>query len=125
MPDEFTINQPVEREAYRKIKNKIEKVRDLYEGLNQNLPCRQRVEYFKSRLKDYEQDLQMHRDPAWMIYCRVCVAVLALIATGIVPGLVGLALHYGITGRSSFFQSRGADYVQDVTRGCRLSTQGY
>ena len=121
LPKEETINAPIQRQAYKKIKTKIEHVRLLYEGLNDPLPCRQRIEQFKCRLKACENDLQLHRDPSWIIYCRVCIAALAILVTGVVPGLLGLGMYYGLTGRLSFFQSRGADYIQDVIHGCKIA----
>ena len=103
-------------EEYVKIKNKFDKVQALYCQLNDKnvvMPS-QRLEKFSALLKEYKdnEDLTYHRDPFWKAYFKSCLAVIAVIATGIIPGM----LYFSVTGTSPLFfsKSRGEKYTDEI-----------
>ena len=103
-------------EEYVKIKNKFDKVQALYCQLNDKnvvMPS-QRLEKFSALLKEYtdNEDLTYHRDPFWKAYFKSCLAVIAVIATGIIPGM----LYFSVTGTSPLFfsKSRGEKYTDEI-----------
>lgn len=112
-PSTLTLNH-ASIEAYSKIKHKLDVVQNLYWQLTSveidDLPS-QRIETFKSMLNDSENDLKLHRDPAWLTFTKACFSVIAFILTGMIPGL----LYSTLTGRSPLFftKSHGAIFVDD------------
>jgi hypothetical protein len=71
---------------------------------------------FKKELTQCEQDLKQNRNGMWISYIKSCLALVAFICTGVLPGIA-----YGvITGRSPLFfaerRATGAAYVIDAQR---------
>ena len=105
-----------QKEAYDLIKGKFNKVQELYRALkndNEVLPS-QRMANFSGKLQSCEADLKLHRDTFWKAYLKSCLVIVAMIATGIIPGMV----YSGITGKSPLFFSRseGEKFVEDINR---------
>ena len=115
LPSEREINDPLKNAAYSKIKLKIEKVQGLYQHLIDNTSFSDRVSHFQGALIACQNDLQEQRDPSWKRYFRACVTTLLILITGVVPGILGLAVYSSATKRSSFFQSCGADFANDAS----------
>ena len=126
LPD-AVINNPSAQKAYNDIKNKFNNVQGLYQQLTANqvaLPSK-RIENFSQALHTCEADLKLHRDPFWKAYFKSCLAVLAIVATGIIPGLICLAAYSTLTGKSPLFfsQSVGATFVEKANR-CAAEVEG-
>ena len=109
-----------ERDAYNQIKTKFEITQNLHEQLTAKdvvLPS-QRLRNFTNALNDSQSNLKLHRNPAWQAYFTSCLAVIAIIATGVIPGLIGLGAYKLATGKSPLFfsQSKGGRFVDEVTQ---------
>jgi hypothetical protein len=66
-------------------------------------------------LHELQGNIEQHRDPQWKRYVRNCLVVAGILLTGVVPGLLMLAL-YSDTGnnRSAFFwRSKGENLVNE------------
>jgi hypothetical protein len=119
LPASDGLDDDIERkEAYDKIKAKYDAVQGLYLQLTTTdvaLPS-QRLTNFGNALQGCATDLKLHRDPFWKAYFKSCIAVIAIIATGIIPGILCLAAYSNISGRSPLFfsQSNGEQYVEDI-----------
>jgi hypothetical protein len=106
--------------AYAQVKNKFDKARTLYAALmdveRNHLPSA-RIQVFAALLKSCQDDLSLHRDPTWKVFCKVCMTVLAVLATGIVPGLLGLLTYSHLKDKSPLFfgQSQGKQFVERVS----------
>lgn len=99
------------REAYGRIKTKIDFTQKLYGHLIEPIPYYIRAENFQRSLAANQQILTEHRDAPWVGYTK---AALNNLVTGIVPG----ALYTMTSGHSTFFSglSHGAAFVQAAKR---------
>jgi|GEM_PF-7127209 len=112
LPDAEAILDLAKREAYNKIQMKFNRVQALYAILDdttQLIKPSDRIKTFTQTLKEHERELKQHRDPAWRTFAKSCLAIIAIIGTGIIPGLV----YAAVTGKSPLFfsQSQGGKYA--------------
>ncbi|MCX7116528.1 MAG: hypothetical protein NTW94_01205 [Legionellales bacterium] len=103
--------------AYGFIKAKFDAVLSAHRKLmfGKGLPAA-RVDEFIKTLHENESRLQLHRDPPWMAYFKACLAVIAIIATGIIPGVICLSIYAYRTKKTPLFfaQSCGARFVEEA-----------
>ena len=103
--------------TYHAIKIKYDHVRSLYVILTNEtlvLPSR--------RLENFTQELSNRRimlkssDRDWINFAKACATALAIITTGIIPGLLVLAAYSATTGHSPRFfnQSNGGQYIAEA-----------
>ncbi|WP_133130387.1 hypothetical protein [Legionella yabuuchiae] len=103
-------------DCYNKIKEKFDAVYNMKLGLeNVDLKPSERIQNFMTSLRDNEVRLKTHRDASWKQFVKSSLAVIAIIITGIIPGLIGLGAYSLATGRSPLFfaQSKGKHFVED------------
>jgi hypothetical protein len=109
-------------DAYNKIKTKYDNARRLYQKLTaeQGLLPSTRLENFTRELTDCQRELKSP-DRDWVTFSKACAAVLAIVATGIIPGLLALAAYSTTTGNSPRFFSRsnGGKFAEEAA--ARLS----
>lgn len=94
---------------------KIGHVEDLLTALDdtvKTIKASERVDNFYLALDKAAGDLQQHRDPGWKLFVRNAVICGAILASGIIPGLLFLAAYTKVTGNSySFWSSQGTHYL--------------
>jgi uncharacterized coiled-coil protein SlyX len=104
--------------AYEKIRVKIARVQQIHTTLSdEKVPLAiERIENFTRALNDCAKALQHHREPAWVSYCKSAVAIIAIIVTGIVPGLIAIAYSH-TQGRTPLFfnPSAGKRYLEEAS----------
>lgn len=101
---------------FNKIKAQFDATVELYQTLKSPyLVPEEKVTTFTSILKNHEANLKWHTDSKWKRYTKNCFIALAILATGILPGLITLGVHAYRNNRSMTFfaQSRGHHYHQD------------
>lgn len=83
--------------------------------IDENRHPSERVEAFDKALHQQEKTLKTFNDPTWQWYCKVCFAALVIACTGVIPGLVGLAVYSKASGRSPLFftKSEGENFTAD------------
>lgn len=116
LPNLDDSHSPETREHYQAIQNKFALVQALKNHLkdttNHPLPSH-RVHNFKTDLEQAEA-LTVHRDAKWKRYAASCSAALAIIVTGIIPGLITLLIYSKVSGKGNplFFNhfTRGEVY---------------
>ena len=98
--------------AYNKIKTKFNIVHALHQQLNDaSVIPSLRVTRFKDSIQQADQTLKTDHNSAWVCFVKSCLTLIAIIATGIIPGVVYLKY----TGKSLFFnQNKGEKYVADI-----------
>ncbi|GGI88616.1 hypothetical protein [Legionella impletisoli] len=104
------------QENYTKIKNKFDAVYRMKCDLEiDEVNPSDRLQGFMAALSTHETSLKTHRDASWKQYAKACLAAIAIIFTGIIPGLIGFATYSLATGRSPLFftQSKGQRFVDD------------
>ena len=102
------------KDAYDKIKIKFNRVQDLYQALvDKDVLPGQRIINFKTTLNTHKKDIKLHRDPAWQIFVKSCLDIIAILATGVIP----VVLYSKLTGHTPFFfsQSMGEKYITDCS----------
>ena len=124
LPRSIYTNNMAANSAYEKIKDKYEIIKELYEKLNatdtQPLPSLRIVSFNESLLK-HASDIKKRRSPEWTAYCKACLAIVAIIITGIIPGVALLATYSAITKKSPlFFITSGQQYIEDIKRNSPL-----
>ena len=117
MPDLPDLNDTPENPAYHAIKTKYEHVRRLYAILTNEslvLPST-RLDNFTRELPNCRSALKS-TDRDWINFAKACATALAIITTGIIPGLLVLAAYSATTGHSPRFfnQSNGGQYVAEA-----------
>lgn len=109
-------------DAYNKIKTKYENAHRLYQKLTaeEGLLPSTRLENFTRELTNCQRELKSP-DRDWVTFSKACAAVLAIVATGIIPGLLALAAYSTTTGNSPRFFSRsnGGKFAEEAA--ARLS----
>jgi hypothetical protein len=109
-----TAKQWPQDESTKLLKNKFDKVAELYNHLqDQSIekPSDKITGYY-TKLNDANEVFKQHQDPKWQRYVTNTVAVIGIILTGVLPGLIALAVISSATGRSpKFWQSRGEDFA--------------
>lgn len=109
-----TVKQWPQDESTKLLKNKFDKVAELYNHLqDQSIekPSDKITGYY-TKLNDANEVFKQHKDPKWQRYITNTVAVIGIILTGVLPGLIALAVISSATGRSpKFWQSRGEDFA--------------
>ena len=108
--------------ADTKITIVIKLLDNLREDTQQNLKPSERVKNFFKELDRAESKLQEHRDPAWKRYATNALICAGILISGILPGLVALAV-YANTGEKegksmSFWTSHGKNVVNEL-RQCK------
>ncbi|WP_298622066.1 hypothetical protein [uncultured Legionella sp.] len=96
------------------LKEKFEKISELYKHLNdKNIEKpSEKVTSFYTKLNDANELFKQHKDPKWQRYVANTVAVIGIVLTGVLPGLIALAIISSATGRSpKFWQTRGEGYA--------------
>ena len=105
-------------EARKAIDIKIELVGTLEHCLDQSIPDSKIVKQFFTLLNKTEQQLVEHRDPEWQRYVRNVLIAGAILITGILPGLLALAIYVNVgnnEGKSyRFWQSTGENIVNQL-----------
>ncbi|WED44478.1 hypothetical protein [Legionella cardiaca] len=106
--------------AYTRITSKFNAVHQLKQGLadTENVPlASQRLEKFKESLAAIEDDLNFHRDAPWKRFLRASLTVIAIVATGVIPGVIALFAYSKYSGNTLpyFFnrQTRGTEFVEE------------
>lgn len=110
---------------------KFDRIRELYIVLsNETMDASDRLDLFRCELKSAQKLIQQHRDPVLMRYMLNAAIVLAIVVTGIVPGLCVLGLlalhdkpvrfwqasgHTFFNAASAHTQSNVADIDEAVT----------
>lgn len=96
--------------ALDKVEKKIGYVETLLEHLSKKpanvlIKPSEQVKNFFELLNTAEEELKLHRDPAWRRYVITTVTVASILITGILPGLIALAIYASVggPGRSSMF----------------------
>lgn len=104
-------------EKYEAIRRKFDIINSLQQALkNQQMPATERVTTFTARLQDaQQQELSSHRGSNLTTFGRYCLAALAFVASGVIPGVIALSIYKHKTGRSPLFfaRSTGANYISD------------
>ena len=106
-------NWPENNTSSEQLKQKFEKVAELYEGLTtkNNLKPSENVTKFYETLNKADKDIGIHRDSKWKRYTANTIAVLGIILTGVLPGLAVLAIVSAVRGKSAkFWQSEGQGF---------------
>ncbi|KTC86607.1 hypothetical protein [Legionella brunensis] len=111
------------KEAYKKIALKFNAVQTLKQGLENKeavpFPSK-RLENFKESLTRIENDLNLHRDPTWKRYLRTCLAIVGILASGVVFGMAGMVLYSKFADKkvSYFFsqQTQGNEFVEEINQ---------
>jgi hypothetical protein len=76
-----------------------------------------RIVKFKHCLQVRDSQLKEHRDSSWLLFFKNCMIALAVIGTGLVPGLLVLSAYSLYASKSSFSfftQSHGEEYIDQV-----------
>ena len=115
-------------QTYQDIQRKYEIVRDMYKNLTSvdetPTPYRQRITDFHETIVANKDNILLNRDPMWLRCVKTCAAVLAIIGiicTGILPGMVAMEAYAGITGKKPLFFSTRSDYfVQNSEKNSNL-----
>lgn len=98
-----------ENEFTQILKQKFDKVSELYDILETKNKPSIKVGQFYNQLNEGERLIQAHRDPAWKRYTMIALSILV---TGILPGL-GVLAYSAITGNTpKFWQSSGHTFFQ-------------
>lgn len=110
------IDKPSNKELWEQ---KIEHVLGLWNTLQkENIASSIRVGLFYDQLNQAETQIKEHRDPDWMRYVKNTLICAGILLTGILPGLIALALYVntGTTvGKSfQFWHSRGERVVEQL-----------
>lgn len=96
------------------IRKKIRHAESLLAFLDDNvakIETSKRVYNFYQALDQAAGDLREHRDPGWKLFVRNAVICGAILASGIIPGLLFLAAYTKITGNTyAFWSTQGAHY---------------
>lgn len=107
----------------KKINFKIQKVNRLLTVLQnkENFPHPQmRLRSFYKNLDTIEAELKKHRDADWERYCQNALIAAGILLSGIVPGLIALAIytHVGYSSTKSlyFWQSSGQNVVSTMNK---------
>jgi hypothetical protein len=106
-------NWPENNTSSEQLKQKFEKVAELYKGLTtkNNLKPSENVTKFYETLNKADKDIGIHRDSKWKRYTANTIAVLGIILTGVLPGLAVLAIVSAVRGKSAkFWQSEGQGF---------------
>ncbi|KTC65659.1 Uncharacterised protein (plasmid) [Legionella adelaidensis] len=95
-----------------KIDHKLSLVAQLRDALlnpEQPLPSLRLME-FHNKLMEFNEDIRLHRDSSWIQFMKSCLGYLALVVTGILPGLI----YAKVTGRSPLFftKSCGQEFIE-------------
>lgn len=107
-----------ENEAIKTLQQKFIKVCEMYEGITnkKGLPSEKIVNFYKQlNLKETHELLETHRDSKARRYVTNILAVFAIVATGILPGLLALALASKIQGKPvsmKFWVTEGQGFFQ-------------
>lgn len=99
-------------EKYFKLKDAMRHLTDI-----ESIPIpSQRVSRFTDDLSRINNTLKAHRDPEWVRYFKACMVTIAVICTGIIPGLIALSAYATYTKSSPLFftQSHGARYLNQI-----------
>lgn len=102
-------------EPAKLLKQKFDKVTELYNDLvDQRIEKpSEKISGFYTKLNDANEVFKQHTDPFWKRFVTNTVAVIGIIITGILPGLLALAVISSATGRSpKFWQTRGEDFSE-------------
>lgn len=90
------------------LKEKFEIVQGLYQTLTEKaLAPSQRLKAFKEQLEKADTVISKHRDPLWRQFVKDALAILAILITGIVPGMIYLAIKKP-------WQSQGARFFKEA-----------
>lgn len=116
------VNDPIDRHVDVKTKKDIARqlVRCLVDDYANDLDIKasQRVYNFYRTLDAGVLKLQAHRDHEWILFVRNTLIVAGILLTGILPGLIALAVYAntGITEMKSclFWRSKGANVVDKL-----------
>ncbi|KTD74568.1 hypothetical protein [Legionella tucsonensis] len=121
-PTELEHDDEIEKED-KKINFKIQKVNRLLTVLQnkENFPHPQmRLRSFYKNLDTIEAELKKHRDADWERYCQNALIAAGILLSGIVPGLIALAIytHVGYSSTKSlyFWQSSGQNVVSTMNK---------
>ncbi|WP_242606192.1 hypothetical protein [Legionella cincinnatiensis] len=102
-----------ENESSKILKQKFDKVSELYDTLKAKNKPSVKVGQFYNQLNEGERLIQAHRDPAWKRYTMIALSILV---TGILPGL-GVLAYSAITGNTpKFWQSTGQTFFQSAKK---------
>ena len=109
-------------QTYSDIQRKYAIVRSMYENLISvdvtPIPYRQRITNFHEAIEANKDNILLNRDPMWLSCVKACAAVLAIIGiivTGILPGMVAMEAYTGITGKKPlFFSTRSEEFVKQT-----------
>jgi hypothetical protein len=100
------------------IDKKIELVTKLDNCLDQSIPDSQIIKQFFTLLNESEKQLVQHRDPTWQRYVRNVLIAGAILITGILPGLLALAIYVNVRDSDEksyrFWQSAGENIVNKM-----------
>jgi hypothetical protein len=102
-------------EQSRKLSQKFDAVSTLYDILEDKnkRKSREKIVNFYHKLDELNQSITMHRDIKWQRYTRNIAITLSIISTGILPGLVMLALFSAASNRSlKYWQSQGVTFFK-------------
>ncbi len=115
--EEVIFEDPKSQDAYNNIREKFSTIFNAHQTLqfSQDLPSA-RFTQFLQVLTDKEATLKLHRDPAWKAYFKACLAVVSILVTGVVPGIVGLAVYTLSTKKSPWFfaHSHGEQFIEEA-----------
>ncbi|WP_058528424.1 hypothetical protein, partial [Legionella londiniensis] len=125
LPDAQGLSEDNTR-AYKLVKQKHDLVLGMYNELqNQDKSPLEKITQFKTSLNQANAALKQHRDSAWITFSKTCLAAIAIIITGIVPGLVALGIYSMKTGQSPllFSQSKGHHYINECLHDLKTAPQ--
>lgn len=111
---EFIGNQDT-KEKYAKIIDKYRLTKKLLETLNHSpahfLPS-ESIRDFSRELTASNASIGAYRDKEWKLYAKKCLVAIAVILTGIIPGIIALLAYAKFSNKSPLFftQSQGKQF---------------
>lgn len=100
------------KEKHQQLENILNELKN-----TQSMPIpSHRISRFYQSINTIQDNLKAHRDPQWVRYFKACMVAIALICTGIIPGLMALTAYAAYTKQSPLFftQSHGERYINQL-----------
>ena len=92
--------------------DKLQIVRELHRSLTTgSISPETRLRDYYAKLIDATQCITLHRDPVWKRYAANAMRIIAIILTGIIPGLILLSQS-----RFAFWQPKGAAFIDAIKK---------
>lgn len=116
------MGNPKSTANYKQIQDTHQGVRQLYEELsNPNVLPSEKIKAFHASLMEMEKNLNLTDNVDWSRFRNRCLLAIAIIFTGIIPGLIVMGIYAAATSHSmSFFaKGTGGRYQEN----CELSAQ--